>query len=240
MDTIKITRGNVKMVAHRGVSGLEPQNTLLAFVAAGNRSYFGIETDVHITSDGKYVCMHDDTFEHTAGKPELFVEKMTYEEARKVALYDATGKANGAVCVPSLAEYIETCKRYDKTAVLELKSKFRPQQILEIIGIIEGIDYLDKVIFISFHYQNLVFVKQLKPEQNVQFLVCEITPDLLDKLTAYRMDLDIYYKTMLSKEAVLPFKKAGIRINVWTCDRPEDATTLIENGVDFITSNILE
>ncbi|MBE5775575.1 MAG: glycerophosphodiester phosphodiesterase, partial [Clostridiales bacterium] len=60
MNTIKIDHGNVKMVAHRGVSGLELENTNAAFVAAGNRSYYGIETDVHVTLDGKFVCFHDD------------------------------------------------------------------------------------------------------------------------------------------------------------------------------------
>ena len=35
------------MVAHRGVSGLERENTCPAFVAAGVKSYWGIETDIH-------------------------------------------------------------------------------------------------------------------------------------------------------------------------------------------------
>ena len=48
------------MVAHRGVSGLERENTNAAFVAAGNRSYFGIETDVRPTADGHFVLLHDD------------------------------------------------------------------------------------------------------------------------------------------------------------------------------------
>ena len=59
MDTIKIQKNQVKMVAHRGVSGLELENTCAAFVAAGNRSYFGVETDVHVTKDGKFVITAD-------------------------------------------------------------------------------------------------------------------------------------------------------------------------------------
>ena len=59
MDTIKIDKKGIKMVAHRGVSGLECENTCAAFVAAGNRSYWGIETDVHVTADGQFVVIHD-------------------------------------------------------------------------------------------------------------------------------------------------------------------------------------
>ena len=57
MNTICIRSGNTRMIAHRGVSKLEAQNTASAFVAAGNRSYFGIETDVYHTRDGQYVLL---------------------------------------------------------------------------------------------------------------------------------------------------------------------------------------
>ena len=66
-DTIKIDRKHVKMVAHRGMSGLERENTNVAFVAAGNRSYFGIETDIHRTADGKFVVIHDETTKRVSG-----------------------------------------------------------------------------------------------------------------------------------------------------------------------------
>ena len=64
LDTIKIENKNsTQFIAHRGLSGLELENTISAFVAAGNRSYQGIETDVHVTSDGRFVVYHDDTTE---------------------------------------------------------------------------------------------------------------------------------------------------------------------------------
>ena len=59
-NTIKLDyKKSTQMVAHRGVSGLERENTAAAFIAAGNRTYFGVETDIYHTSDGKYVCHHD-------------------------------------------------------------------------------------------------------------------------------------------------------------------------------------
>ena len=76
MDTIKLNVKAVKMVAHRGLSGLERENTCPAFVAAANRSYFGIETDVHKTADGKFVIIHDETTERVSlGKVNVNVEE---------------------------------------------------------------------------------------------------------------------------------------------------------------------
>ena len=52
MNTIKIKKSLTQLVAHRGLSGIETENTNAAFVAAGNRSYYGIETDIQRTKDG--------------------------------------------------------------------------------------------------------------------------------------------------------------------------------------------
>ena len=69
-DTVKLDKrgSGVLMVAHRGLSGLETENTQCAFVAAANRSYYGIETDVHVTKDGRYVISHDGNLSRVSGK----------------------------------------------------------------------------------------------------------------------------------------------------------------------------
>ena len=51
MDTTKLNKSAnpaVRMIGHRGIHHLEVGNTCSGFVAAGNRTYWGIETDVHV------------------------------------------------------------------------------------------------------------------------------------------------------------------------------------------------
>ena len=61
-NTIKISnKKNTLFITHRGVLGLELENTISAFVAAGNRNYVGIETNVRVIKDGKFVVFHDDS-----------------------------------------------------------------------------------------------------------------------------------------------------------------------------------
>ena len=132
MDSIKLDTRTAKMIAHRGLSGIEKENTNAAFIAAGNRSYFGIETDVHKTVDGKFVIIHDDTTGRVA-IDDLEVEKSTFETLRKLSLCDTDDKNGRAdLHIPTLTEYISTCKRYGKTAVLELKNAFTSDEIAAI------------------------------------------------------------------------------------------------------------
>ena len=92
MDTIKIENKAVKMVAHRGLSGIEKENTCSAFVAACNRAtYFAVETDVHRTVDGQFVIFHDDNTARV-GLDYLVIEESTFETLRKLQLVDIDGK----------------------------------------------------------------------------------------------------------------------------------------------------
>ena len=240
MDTIHLSnKGKTLMVAHRGVSGLEKENTMPAFVAAGNRSFYGIETDVHKTLDGKYVCIHDDTTARVA-IDDMVVEKTTYDTLRSLMLCDTDGKKGRTdLRIPSLAEYISVCKRYNKYAVLELKNAFEEEDIYEICSIIEEMEYLDHVVFISFCLDNLIFLRKKYPTQPAQFLVSTFEDGLIDTLLEHKLDLDIRHKA-LDAEKIAACHAAGIFVNCWTVNDPEIAERLIAAGIDCITTNILE
>jgi len=238
VQTIKIEHKHVKMIAHRGVSGLERENTCAAFVAAGNRSYFGVETDIHTTSDGQFVVFHDDTTQRLA-ELDWVVEEHTMEELRTLRLKDLDGNVRGDLVLPTLEEYIRICRKYEKTAVLELKNPFAEQDIQAVVEILRKEAWLDRTIFISFALSNMISLRALLPEQPLQYLVKEFTDQVAEKLVTHNLDLDIAYKT-LTKEQVQRVHELGHTVNVWTVNEAADAERLIEMGVDFITTNILE
>jgi glycerophosphoryl diester phosphodiesterase len=242
MDTIKINKGAVKMVAHRGASGLERENTVPAFLAAGNRSYFGVETDIHRTADGKYVVIHDETTSRvTRGAANINVEENPYDAVKDLVLPDKDGTTmRQDIRIPLLAEYIHICKKYDKVCVLELKNAFNKEEIREIVAIIREYGYLDKVIFISFVLTNCLTLRELLPQQPVQWLTSNgLTSELMKTLVEQRLGLDSYYK-VLTQEVIDALHAEGLEVNCWTVDDPEWAEKLVAMGVDYITTNILE
>lgn len=241
MDTHKIAMRKPLMIAHRGLSGLERENTCAAFVAAGNRSYFGIETDVHRTADGQYVIIHDDTTTRVTGQ-ELVVEETDMATLRQLRLFDVgTDLPRGDLCLPTLEEYIAICKKYEKKAILELKNRMPDEAVWEIAEIVTSLGYMENTIFISFSLDNLIALRAKYPEQKAQYLVSRIEDPaaLLEKLKMHRLDLDARH-TALTGELVEQLHAEGMEVNVWTVDTAEDAARVMAMGVDYITSNILE
>ena len=242
MNTIKIDKQGVRMIAHRGVSGLETENTLAAFIAAGNRSYWGIETDVHVTADGNLILIHDSNTARVADR-EMVVEESLFEDLRALQVKDRyhNNSFRGDLCLPSLEEYIRICKKYEKEAILELKEAFALEDIKKVIQVFRAEDYLDHVVFISFCLQNLIYVRGLLPDCRAQYIMKKITETEFEAMKQYRLDLDMdCRKRALTKEWIDRVHGEGLQVNGWTVDNAADAQALISWGIDYITTNILE
>ena len=232
MDTIKIKSRNTLMVAHRGVSGLETENSIPAFIAAGNRSYYGVETDVHVTKDGKFVVIHDNQTGRVS-QDNIEVENSTYELLRKISLNDicpAAGMEGETyesisgrpdLVIPNLKEYVSICKKYKKVCVLELKNEFQPEDIDRMLEEITALHYLEHMVFISFSLNNMIYLRKALPEQELYYLTGAYNEEILQALKEYKLNLDIYYP-VLTKEIVEELHSEGIKVNCWTCDKKED------------------
>ena len=237
-DTIKLHALNVDFIAHRGLSGLERENTNAAFVAAGNRTYYGIETDIHRTLDGHFVVYHDDNTLRLTDV-DWIVEDHTIEELRTLILKDVDGNARHDLIMPTLQEYIRICKKYNKICVLELKRHFVEEDIHSVIDIIKKEFWLSETIFISFDLPNVICLRKILPNQRIQYLVKEMSEEAFNKMVEYRFDADVDFRKMTA-QWVKRLHTAGRLVNVWTVNTLEDARNMIELGVDQITSNILE
>ncbi len=240
MDTVKfLEKGNIKMIAHRGVSGLERENTNAAFVAAGVKSYYGIETDVHVTKDKKFIVVHDDDLLRVAGV-NIQVEETNFDILRKIRLKDIDEKTEREdLCLPSLQEYFSICKKYQKQAILELKNPMDKDMVWAIAEIAIQMEYFDKVTFISFAAENLLALREKYPFASAQFLTETCTDNEIAFMIENNLDADLFDECV-TKEKVDKLHAAGRVVNVWTTDSLEKAHALKAMGVDFITSNILE
>ena len=245
MDTVKLNksaRPAVRMIGHQGIHHVEVGNTCSGFVAAGNRTYWGIETDVHVTADGQYIIIHDDNTKASTGE-DYVVEETDCATLRSLTLLDYTDgnrHTRSDLRLPLLSEYIRICRKYDKKAVLEIKNPVAPEHIKGIVEEVASLGWLENTVFISFSYDNMVELRRLLPEAKLMFLTT-LAPnrELVDMLLPHRLDLDIAW-TVLTREGVELMHANGIEVNVWNVDEIDLAEKLLSWGVDYLTTDILE
>lgn len=241
MSENRIRQSMPHMIAHRGFSGKEAENTCGAFIAAGNREcYYGIETDIHVTQDGSFVLIHDDDTARVADRS-LSVEDSTELQLSKVHLLDIDGQVGRRdLVIPMLSDYLTICRRYNKQCIAELKNPFTQEQIKRVLAEFDKENDLEHTIMISFSLANLKTLRVMRPELRLQYLVEEELPeDLMQTLDTYDLDLDCDYH-LLNKNLVEQIHISGHLVNCWTVNNVQDAMDMTQIGVDFITTNILE
>lgn len=239
MKTILIENKNTKFISHRGLSCTEIENTLKAFEEASKLNYYGVETDIQVTKDSKFVTFHDDKTNRLSNV-NINIGKSTYDEIKNIKLKDNKGIIDNFSSIPLLEEYLAICKHYSKIAVIEIKNAMNNNDINNLINIVKKHYFLDNTIFISFIYENLLYIRKLLPNINLQLITkSRINRKLIKKIKLAKIDLNVFEKR-IKKRKIKLLHKNNIKINCWTCDDKKRALKLINWNIDFITTNILE
>ncbi|WOH36687.1 glycerophosphodiester phosphodiesterase family protein [Thalassotalea fonticola] len=215
--------------AHRGASGHEPENTLLAIKQALAMQVDAIEVDVHL-SDGELIVIHDRWVNKTTngqGK----INKLSFKEIREL---DA-GKGQQ---VPTLEEVLATINGRCHLNI-ELKADQTVLPVLDLIdeAIIKYNFSYNQFLFSSFNHHLLFEIKSIKPELNIGALTasCPLTyAEFAQHLNAYSVHINIDF---INQKFVNDAHQRGLKVFVYTVDDEDDISEMHYLGVDGIFTN---
>lgn len=224
--------------AHRGASAYAPENTMAAFELAIRQGSDGIETDAHLTRDGRVALMHDERLLRTTGKDGLLCER-SMEELRKLdagSWFEDFFSTSG---VPELCELLELAKSANILLNIELKnSEIRYEGLEEkVLAELRRFNMVDQVIFSSFNHISMARVKQLEPRAQTALLYSDVLNRPADYARLCLSDgLHPDFRHM-DAELVAQAHAAGLAVRPWTVDDPEHVRALVAMGVDAIITN---
>lgn len=230
---------DVHFTAHRGLSSVAPENTLEAFREAAKYNYYALECDVHYTTDGKWVIIHDYMLQSMA-KEKGDVKTMSYEDLKKVKFTKGANidkYPDAGVCL--VEEYIEICKEANIKPMIEVKDK-RVDKVKSLLDIIRAYDLEDDVIVISFHASVLREFKRLSPDMELWLLVHGIKDEKLHECIENGFGVAFEAKRALRDlDAIQNIHNNNLTAACWTVDTPELLKTMVERGVKYITTNAI-
>jgi len=213
------------VIAHRGASAYEPENTLRSIKRALNLGADMVEIDVRTTKDGHIVVIHDATVDRTTNG-RGYVKDMTLEELKKL-------DAGLGERIPTLQEVISLVKGR-VGLVIEIKVPGIEEKVLKIVN--EN-KLHDDVLITSFYHPILLRVKSLNAKVRTGIIIAS-RPVRPAQLALDARSNAIFPKyTYLDLEMVEEAHKHSLTVYPWTVDDPGEARLLIEMGIDGIVTN---
>ncbi len=217
-------------IGHRGACGHVPENTLASMRKAIELGVDGFEFDIQLSKDGVPVVIHDDTLDRTTNGKGL-VSDFTLKELQG---FDA---GNGEK-IPSLQDVINMVDKQTRLFI-ELKAKTSTKPVADIINYaVQNLVWnYDQFFICSFNHQQIAESRALIPEVRTCALLVGI-PVTLSQIAieagAWSINPSIHH---INQELVDDARKRGLKVMVWTADRPEEITRARTLKVDGIISN---
>ena len=228
------------VIAHRGVSGSYPENTLSAFQAAIDIRAEMVELDISTSKDGIPVTVHDRTVDRTTDF-EGDVQSFSLEELKRMEVGAGFSEEFRGEEFPTLKNSLELMK--DKIAVnIEIKTEAVSDEteggvVDKALQVVKDLDMTSSVIFSSFDYRVMEQLNVLDPKMAKALLYeASQSAELLPSELVQKYKVDIFncsYK-QLSKEWINDLQKHKIPYFVYTVNEPELMRELIEKGVSGI------
>ncbi len=215
----------MEVIAHRGASYFEPENTLRSFKRAVEMGADRVEVDVRLSKDKKLVVIHDPIVDRTTNGTGR-VEDMTLKQLKRL---DA-GKGER---IPTLQAVIESLK--GTKMVIDMKIPGIEEKVIDMIHE----NRLENVLITSFYHGSLQKVKIL--DKNMKKGAIFSCQPLKPERIALDASSDAIFPKhkFVNQEMIKRVHKHGIFIYPWTIDDPKTAKKLIRLGVDGIVTNKL-
>lgn len=238
--TVISTSDNVTLVAHRGMRSVAPENTTASFDEAGKHGYWGAECDVYRTKDGVWIISHDSHTYRMMDKS-AFIEKKTYEELMDMNVDNGVNidkYEDLKIC--SLEEYLDICKKYNMTPVIELKGKNNTEYYSEIVKLANQFEV--NPVYISFHIENLQTMRRLT-QCKMYYLVQKISEDDIQDAKSIEncgIDFNGNKDKNFKSDIIKKCQDAGLELGAWTINEEDDLQKLEQYGVTLITTDCIE
>jgi len=223
-----------ELIAHRGASKEAPENTLSAFRKACDLKVDTIELDVHLSSDGTPIVIHDSTLGRTStGKVGTRIQHYTTKEIAELdagAWFHPEFKGEK---IPTLAEALVFLKGKTRLMIEVKKDHAQAKEVAR--AVCECVKGYENLVVGSFSVQILEELRNLAPELPLMGIFED-----LNKLPALReMKFKSYaswYK-LLTPTLVNELHEEGATIWAFTVDDLRSASFLLSIGVDGIITN---
>lgn len=206
-------------VAHRGFSGIAPENTMAAVNLAMEQPFVGwIEVDVQLSKDGVPLLIHDFTLNRTTNGRGP-VKDRTWEELQRLDAGRWKSKAYTGEKLISLDEFLDKIKgRLQANIEVKTQGNLYPGIEEKIISAVRKRRMEQDVVLTSFEPRILAKIKEIGRGIRTGLIVDGKARDVLLRLQMLQCSFLSMNHRYLTAELAGKAARRGIEVMAWTMD----------------------
>ncbi len=229
-----------KLIGHRGVKDLCPENTLESISKAFDLGLSFVEIDVKISKDRVPILLHDDTLDRTTNGSGLAID-YDYGNIKKLDAGKFFYNENTNIFVPKLEDILSLCTNYNGNLNIELKpnKNFEKENVYQIYKIIKNINQID-IFFSSFDVISILEISKLYPQSMRSFLLDDFKEYNIDDLISISINHDLKICglniDLVTTDIIKKIKGSNMEITVYSDKNINlsSANDIFSIGVDSI------
>lgn len=250
-DEAAASHSDPAVIAHRGSSGIAPENTLAAVRIAMEQKADWFEIDVQLTADGELILFHDTTLERTTNAEEVFPDRapwvvgdFTLAELKQLDAGSWFAPEFAGEEIPTLDELLDLISPRIGF-LLEVKDPALypgiEQQIADTLaarrGYLSAAQRTDRIVVQSFDHESMFLYSKIQPDTPVGLLFSQRpTDDELVAASEFALEINPNFR-LVDKELLDRVHELGMRMSVYTVNSGRDMRSMIDLGVDGIITD---
>ncbi|MFD0025930.1 glycerophosphodiester phosphodiesterase [Streptomyces sp. NPDC058382] len=213
-------------IGHRGVMGVEPENTLRSFVHAEQAGMDLIELDLHLSKDGALAVMHDADVDRTTDGKGAIADK-TLAELREL-------DAGRGERIPVFEEVLDAV---GSAMQAEIKDVAAARTLAEVM---RRRDLVERVEVISFHDEAIAEIAQLVPGVRTALVASRWGDDVVDRAKAVGATRLVLNIRRITLELVEKAHAEGLTVVGWVVNTQDHLRLARGLGLDGATTDYPE
>ncbi len=229
-----------KLIGHRGVKDLCPENTIESITKAFDIGLKYVEVDVKISKDEIPILLHDDTLDRTTNGSGLAIN-FNYHNLKKLDAGEFFYNKKTNIFIPKLEDVLDLCLKNNGNINIELKPNKNYEKInaYKIYELTKNINEID-IFFSSFDLFSIIEISELHPKSIRSLLIDTFDEynidELINIIQKYNLNICGLNINIISNEIIKKIKNNNILITVYSEKNLNlfQANECFEMGVDSL------
>jgi len=224
------------VIAHRGASAVAPENTMAAFRRAVAMGVDCIETDLHLSRDGRLIIVHDATLNRTTNGDGL-VKNFTFSELRQLDAGRWFSEDFAGERLPAVEELLDLAEPADLSLYLEIKGGAGYGVERAVISALRGRKESKAAVILCFDPSVLDRIHQLDRLLMTGLLFESDGLDMVREAVRVGARQIAPRGDCVTSELLEDAHRRGLKVIAWTINDPVQMRALASAGVDGIMTN---